>query len=207
MRKLSKVEINNLIGRYTTEGDNTAANTILVQYDSLIKSTALDYFNGKLDLQIGWAIEDVIQFARLRILQSMKKLNLEKCAFPYFVKDTTIWACGRFIRYSRSMKRDHKKQVEYDKILGAFIPDKSVKLPEDEAMEKELLERLEEAISKLDEVCQAVYFALISGHSPRGYDHPLLKTRGGSSLQNKLTKVRSAVREVLSNYNTVTTRN
>ena len=105
MRKLSKDEINNLIGRYS-EGDNNAADMILNQYDSLIKSTALDFFNGKLDLQIGWAIEDVIQFARLRILQAMKKLNLEKCPFPYFIKDTTIWACGRFIRYSRSFYID-----------------------------------------------------------------------------------------------------
>ena len=68
-------------------------------------------------------------------------------------------------------------------------------------MKKELLEMLEEKISELDEVCQAVYFALMSGHSPRGYDHPLLKTRGGSSVQNKLNKVRCAVREVLTTYN------
>ena len=205
MRKLSKSEIGELIDSYVC-GDNTAADILLNQYDALIKSTALDYFNGKLDLQIGWAIEDVIQFARIRILQAMKKLNLERCAFPYFVKTTTIWACGRFIRYSKSMKRDHEKQVEYNGILALFIQDKSVKPPEKMAMEKELIEKVEEKISELDEECQAVYYALMSGHSPRGYDHPLLKTRGGSSVQNKLNqnklnKVRCAVREVLTTYN------
>ena len=201
MRKLSKVEINNLIGRYTTEGDNTAANTILVQFDSLIKRTALDYFNGKLDLQIGWAIEDVIQFARLRILQSMKKLNLEKCPFPYFVKDTTIWACGRFIRYSKSMKRDHKKQVEYDKVLGAFIQDQSVKLPEDEAMEKELLERLNDKISELDIECQAVYeVATKEKEGVYNSSHPLLDNLSNSSIQIRLGKVRRVVKEVLESY-------
>ena len=200
MRKLSKVEINNLIGRYT-EGDNTAANTILVQYDSLIKSTALDYFNGKLDLQIGWAIEDVIQFARLRILQAMKKLNLERCAFPYFVKSTTIRACGRFIRYTKSMKRDHKKQVEYDGILGAFIPDKSVKLPEDMTLEKELLEKVEAEVSKLDEVCQAVYqVAIEEREGIYNSSHPLLKKLGHGSMQLRLERVRKAVREVLRSY-------
>ena len=200
MRKLSKVEINNLIWRYS-EGDNTAADIILNQFDSLIKRTALDYFNGKLDLHIGWAIEDVIQFARIRILQALKHLNLDRCPFPYFIKDTTIWACGRFIRYSKSMKRDHEQQVEYNGILALFIQDQSIKLPENLAIEKELIEKVEAEVSKLDEVCQAVYFALMSGHSPRGYDHPLLKTRGGSSVQNKLKKVRCAVREVLTTYN------
>ena len=200
MRKLSKVEINNLIGRYT-EGDTTAANTILNQYDSLIKSTALDYFNGKLDLQIGWAIEDVIQFARLRILQAMKKLNLEKCPFPHFVKTTTIWACGRFIRYSRSMKRDHEKQCEYNGILALFIQDKSIKLPEDITMEKILLERLEEAISKLDEECQAVYeVALKEKEGIYNSSHPLLVNRGNSSIQIRLEKVRQVVREVLESH-------
>ena len=200
MVKLSKYEIRNLIDLYL-DGDNKSADVILRQYDSLIKRTALDYFEGKLDLQIGWALEDVIQFSRIRILQAMKKLNLEKCPFPHFIKVTTIWACNRFIRYSTMQKRDHEKQVEFNGILALFIQDKSIKLPEDITMEKELMERLEEAISKLDEVCQAVYFALMSGNSPRGYDHPLLKTRGGSSVQNKLNKVRCAVREVLTTYN------
>ena len=201
MRQLSKDEINNLIGRYSEGDSNAAANTILVQYDSLIKSTALDYFNGKLDLQIGWAIEDVIQFARLRILQAMKKLNLDRCSFPHFVKDTTIWACGRFIRYSKSMKRDHKKQVEYDKILGAFIPDKSVKLPEDLAIEKELIEKVEAEVSKLDEVCQAVYqVAIEEKEGIYNSSHPLLKKLGHGSTQIRVEKVRKAVREVLMNY-------
>ena len=200
MRKLSKDEINNLIGRYS-DGDNNAADIILNQYDALIKSTALDFFNGKLDLYIGWAIEDVIQFARLRILQAMKKLNLDRCPFPHFVKTTTIWACGRFIRYSKSMKRDHKKQVEYDKILGAFIPDEHVKLPEDTAMEKELLERLNEKISELDKECQAVYeVAIKEKEGIYNSSHPLLENLSNSSMQIRLEKVRKVVREVLESY-------
>ena len=200
MVKLSKYEINNLIWRYT-EGDNTAADAILNQYDSLIKSTALDYFNGKLDLHIGWAIEDVIQFARLRILQAMKKVNLERCPFPYFVKTTTIWACGRFIRYSKSMKRDHEKQVEYNGILALFIPDKSVNLPEKMAMEKELIEKVEAEVSKLDEECQAVYqVAIKEKEGIYNSSHPLLKNLGNGSMQIRLEKVRKAVREVLEGY-------
>ena len=200
MRTLSKYEINNLIGRYT-EGDNNAADIILNQYDSLIKRTALDYFEGKLDLHIGWAIEDVIQFARLRILQAMKKLNLEKCPFPYFVKTTTIWACGRFIRYSKSMKRDHEKQVEYNGILALFIPDKSVNLPEKMAMEKELLEKVEAEVSKLDEVCQAVYqIAIEEREGVYNSKHPKLKNLGHGSMQIRLEKVRRAVRQVLESY-------
>ena len=200
MRQLSKDEIGELIDSYIC-GDNNAADTILNQYDALIKSTALDFFDGKLDLQIGWAIEDVIQFARLRILQAMKNLNLDRCPFPHFVKTTTIWACGRFIRYSKSMKRDHEKQVEYDKILGAFIPDKSVKLPEDEAMEKELLEKVEAEVSKLDEVCQAVYqVAIEEREGVYGSRHPLLKNLGNGSMQIRLEKVRNAIRGVLDTY-------
>ena len=143
----------------------------------------------------------MIQFARIRILQSMKKLNLEKCAFPYFIKDTTIWACGRFIRYSRSMKRDHKKQIEYDKILGAFIPDKSVKLTEDMTLEKELLEKVEAEVSKLDEVCQAVYqVAIEEREGVYNSKHPKLKNLGHGSMQIRLEKVRRAVRQVLESY-------
>ena len=200
MIKLSKDEIGELIDSYIC-GDNNAANQILNQFDSLIKRTALDFFNGKLDLQIGWAIEDVIQFARIRILQAMKKLNLDRCSFPHFVKDTTIWACGRFIRYSKSMKRDHKKQVEYDKILGAFIPDKSVKLPEDMAMEKELLERLNDKIYELDIECQAVYqVAIEEREGVYNSKHPKLKNLSNSSIQIRLEKVRRVVKEVLESY-------
>ena len=200
MRKLSKGEINNLIWRYT-DGDNSAADVILNQFDSLIKSTALEYFDGKLDLHIGWGMEDVIQFARIRILQAMKKLNLERCPFPHFVKTTTIWACGRFIRYSKSMKRDHEKQCEYNGILALFIQDKSVKLPEAMAIEKELLGRLEDKISELDEECQAVYEVAI-GEKEGIYNssHPLLKNLGNGSMQIRLEKVRKAVRGVLDSY-------
>ena len=200
MRKLSKHEIGELIDSYLN-GNNTAADTILNQYDALIKSTALDFFDGKLDLHIGWAIEDVIQFARLRILQAMKKLNLERCPFPYFVKDTTIWACGRFIRYSKSMKRDHEKQVEYNGILALFIPDKSVKLPEKMAMEKELIEKVEAEVSKLDEECQAVYqVAIEEKEGVYSSSHPLLKNLGNGSMQIRLEKVRQVVKEVLESY-------
>ena len=76
-----------------------------IQYDSLIKRTALDYFDGKLDLQIGWAIEDVIQFARLRILQAMKKLNLDRCSFPYFIKndnDLGMWQIYKIFKINET---------------------------------------------------------------------------------------------------------
>ena len=200
MRKLSKGEIGELIDSYLG-GNNNAADTILNQYDSLIKSTALDFFDGKLDLQIGWAIEDVIQQSRITILQALKHLNLDRCPFPYFVKDTTIWACGRFIRYSTMQKRDHKKQVEYNGILALFIQDQSVKLPEDITMEKELMERLEEAISKLDEECQAVYeVAIGENEGIYGSKHPKLKNLGNGSMQIRIEKVRKVVREVLDTF-------
>ena len=200
MVKLSKYEIGELIDSYLG-GNNKSADMILNQYDALIKSTALEYFNGKLDLHIGWAIEDVIQFARLRILQAMKKLNLERCPFPYFVKVTTIWACNRFIRYSKSQKRDHEKQVEYDKILGAFIPDEHIKLPEKMAMEKELIEKVEEKISELDEVCQAIYeVAIKEKEGVYNSSHPLLVNLGNGSMQIRLEKVRKVVRGVLEGY-------
>ena len=105
------------------------------------------------------------------------------------------------LRWGSSLKRHHSQQVEYDNTLAISIQDESVKQPYEMALENELFSLVEAKIATLDDICQAVYFALISGHSPRGYDHPLLKTRGGSSIQNKLTKVRCAVREVLTNYN------
>ena len=200
MVKLSKHEIGELIDSYL-DGDNKSADMILRQYDSLIKRTALDYFDGKLDLHIGWGIEDVIQLARIRTLQALRRLNLDRCSFPHFIRSMVIWACNRFIRYSKSMKRDHKKQVEYDEILGIFIPDESVKSPEDMTMEKELLEKLEEKISELDEECQAVYeVAMREKEGVYNSQHPILVNLGNGSIQIRLEKVRDAVRGVLESY-------
>ena len=181
-------------------GDNSAGDAILKEYEGVIKSAILNYW-GRHDIYMGFSVEDTFQMARLKVLQSLKHLDMTRCTFTYFVADSSVWACGRMLRWCSSLKRHHSQQVEYDNTLAISIQDDSVKQPYEMALENELFSLVEARISTLDEVCQAVYFALMSGHSPRGYDHPLLKTRGGSSLQNKLTKVRCAVREVLTNYN------
>ena len=180
-------------------GDNSAGDAMLTEYEGLIKSTILNYW-GRHDIFMGFSVEDAFQIARLKILQSLKHFDFDKCTFTYFVADSSVWACGRMLRWCSSLKRHHSKQVDYDGTLAVYIQDNSVKQPHEIALANELFSLVEARIAKLDEVCQAVYFALMSGNSPRGYDHPLLKTRGGSSLQNKLTKVRKAVREVLNSY-------
>ena len=181
-------------------GDNSAGDAMLTEYEGLIKSTILNYW-GRHDIFMGFSVDDAFQIARLKVLQSLKHFDMKRCTFTYFVADSSVWACGRLLRWCSSIKRNYKNQCEYDSALATFIQDDSVKQPYEMALENELFSLVEAEIAKLDEVCQAVYFALISGHSPRGYDHPLLKTRGGSSVQNKLNKVRCAVREVLTNYN------
>ena len=190
LRKLQK--------RYLA-GDNMAGDTILREYEGLIKSTILNYW-GRHDIYMGFSVEDTFQMARLKVLQSLKHLDMTRCTFTYFVADSSVWACGRMLRWCSSLKRHHSQQVEYDGALATFIQDDSVKQPYEIALENELFSLVEAKIATLDDVCQAVYFALISGHSPRGYDHPLLKYRGGSSIANKLRKVRKAVREVLEVY-------
>ena len=181
-------------------GDNSAGDAVLNEYEGLIKSTVLNYWERH-DIYMGFSVEDAFQIARLKILQSLKHFDIKRCTFTYFVADSSVWACGRMLRWCSSLKRHHSQQVEYDNALAIFIQDNSVRQPYEMALENELFSLVEAKIATLDAVCQAVYHASISGHSPRGYDHPLLKTRGGSSLQNKLTKVRCAVREVLTNYN------
>ena len=161
-------------------GDSAAGDAVLKEYEGLIKSTVLNYW-GRHDIFMGFSVEDAFQIARLKILQSLKHFDFDRCTFPYFVADSSVWACGRMLRWCSSLKRHHSKQVEYDNSLAIFIQDNSVKQPHEIAEANELCSLVEAEIAKLDSVCQAVYFALISGHSPRGYDHPLLKTRGGSS--------------------------
>ena len=181
-------------------GDNSAGDAILKEYEGVIKSAILNYW-GRHDIYMGFSVEDTFQIARLKVLQSLKHLDMTRCTFTYFVADSSVWACGRMLRWCSSLKRHHSQQVTYDSALAIFIQDDSVKPPYEMALENELFSLVEAKIATLDDVCQAVYYALISGHSPRGYDHPLLKTRGGSSVQNKLNKVRCAVREVLTTYN------
>ena len=203
MARETRQEQNDRLGKLQQRylaGDNMAGDTILREYEGFIKSTILNYW-GRHDIYMGFSVEDTFQMARLKVLQSLKHLDMTRCTFTYFVADSSVWACGRMLRWCSSLKRHHSQQVDYDGALAIFIQDNSVKQPYEMALENELFSLVEARISTLDEVCQAVYFALMSGHSPRGYDHPLLKTRGGSSLANKLMKVRCAVREVLKAYN------
>ena len=181
-------------------GDNSAGDAMLKEYEGLIKSTVLNYW-GRHDIYMGFSVEDTFQMARLKVLQSLKHFDMKRCTFTYFVADSSVWACGRMLRWCSSIKRNYKNQCEYDGALAIFIQDDSVKQPYEIALENELFSLVEAEIAKLDEVCQAVYYALMSGHSPRGYDHPLLKTRGGSSVQKKVIRVRQAVRDVLKVYN------
>ena len=63
------------------------------------------------------------------------------------------------------------------------------------------MEKVEAEVSKLDEVCQAVYdVAMREKEGVYNSSHPLLANRGNSSTQRKLELVRKTVRGVLESY-------
>ena len=182
-------------------GDNTAGDYIISKYDSLIKRAALDYFSNELDLPIGLGIEDAFQVSRLKVLNDLHRLNLERCPFPHYVISTTHRACSRFIRYAKAQKRDCKRQAEFDEVELLTLEDRTIKPPEQEAIENELMNKVEAKISTLDDVCQAVYqVAIEEKEGIYNSRHPLLRNLGNSSTQRKREKVREAVRGVLEDY-------
>ena len=181
-------------------GDNSAGDAMLTEYEGLIKSTILNYW-GHHDIFMGFSVEDAFQIARLKILQSLKHFDFDKCTFTYFVADSSVWACGRMLRWCPSLKRHHSQQVEYDGALAIFIQDNSVEQPYEMALENELFSLVEAEIATLDEVCQAVYqVAIEEKEGVYSSSHPLLENRGNSSTQAKLEKVRVVVRGVLESY-------
>ena len=189
------VQINSYLG-----GDIQAGDRIIRQYDSLIKKSILNYFK-RYDLHIGWSVEDVQQQVRLKILQSLKHFRHDRCPFPYWIIQHSLQSCGRFIRYSSSLKRHHKKQCDYEIEKAAHIPDNSVKQPDQIALENEFWNIIEERIRTLDTICQAVYeVAIEEREGVYGSKHPLLTNLGNHSIQLRLEKVRRAVRQVLESY-------
>ena len=181
-------------------GDNMAGDTILQEYEGLIKSTILKYY-GRHDIFMGFSVEDAFQIARLKILQSLKHFDFDKCKFTYFVADSSVWACGRLWRWCSSIKRNYKNQCDYDLTLYAHIPDNSVKQPDQIALENEFWNIIEQRISTMPADCQAVYqVAIEEREGVYNSNHPLLKKLGHGSMQIRIEKVRKAVREVLESY-------
>ena len=117
-------------------GDNSAGDAVLNEYEGLIKSTILNYW-GRHDIYMGFSVEDAFQIARLKVLQSLKHFDMKRCTFTYFVADSSVWACGRLLRWCSSIKRNYRNQCDYDLTLYAHIPDNSVKQPDQIALENE----------------------------------------------------------------------
>ena len=198
-KHLSDDELQELITA-NLDGDIQAGDTIIKQYDSLIKKSILNYFK-QYDLHIGWSVEDIQQQTRLNILKSLKSFRFDKCSFPYWLVGKCHFCCNRFLRYSRQLKRNHQSQCDYDITLAAHIPDHTIKQPDQIAVESEFWDIIEQRISTLDAVCKAIYeVAIEEREGIYNSSHPLLKNLGGGSMYLRLGKVREAVREVLSYY-------
>ena len=201
MKDLSKLPISDTINLYI-EGDNSAGDYILKKYDTLIKRACREYFYNRQDPMLGFGIDDAFQMARLKILDELKRYDIERCNFPSYIVIDSYRACSRLVRYARAQKRDYTRQAELDapeyREEVAHIEDATVKLPEQTAIENELMGKVEARIAGLDAVCQAVYQVAMDGRE-RIYNsrHPLLANWGNSSTQLKLEKVRAAVKGVL----------
>ena len=181
-------------------GDNSAGDAVLNEYEGLIKSTILNYW-GRHDIYMGFSVEDAFQIARLKVLQSLKHFDMKRCTFTYFVADSSVWACGRLLRWCSSIKRNYRNQCDYDLTLYAHIPDNSVKQPDQIALENEFWNIIEQRISTMPADCQAVYqVAIEEREGVYNSNHPLLKKLGHGSMQIRIEKVRKAVREVLESY-------
>ena len=105
-KHLSDDELQKLIKSYLG-GDIQSGDTIIKQYDSLIKKSILKYFK-QYDLHIGWSVEDIQQQTRLNILKSLKSFRSDKCSFPFWLIGKSQFCCNRFLRYSRQLKRNHQ---------------------------------------------------------------------------------------------------
>ncbi len=199
MRRLSRLsndEIESLIAAYLS-GDNRAGNIILLQYDSLIYKTVINYFN-KIDIHTGWSAYDVIQEARIQLLNNLKYIKPDRHPMVVCVKDAAIWACKHFIRYAKAQKRDWVRQAEFDEASLSWVVDYSVKSPDEIVIEKELMELVEARVSELDEICKAIYEVAMEGVYYSS--HPLLKHLTHFTIQKHFTLLRKAVKEVLESY-------
>ena len=202
MRKLSKLsneEITDLIAAYLL-GDSTAGDKILIQYNNLICRTVIDYFST-IDVGIGWSTYDVIQEAKIQLLNNLKYIKPDKHPMPVCARDAAIWACKHFIRYAKAQKRDWIRQAEFDEASLSWVIDESVKSPETIAIDKELMELVEARVSELSEICRAIYKVAMEGNEGVYYSsHPVLKNLKQFAIRIYFDALRKEIREVLESY-------
>ena len=202
MRKLSKLsneEITKLIAAYLL-GDNNAGDRLLIQYNNLICRTVIDYF-ATIDTHIGWSTHDVIQEAKIQLLNNLKYIKPEKHPMPVCAKDAAIWACNHFIRYAKAQKRDWIRQTEFDEVSLSLIIDESVKQPDEILLGKELMELVEARVSELSEVCRAIYKVAMEGNEGVYYSsHPVLKKIKQFAMRKHFDLLRKEIREVLDSH-------
>ena len=202
MRKLSKLsneEITKLIAAYLL-GDSTAGDRLIIQYNNLICRTVIDYF-ATIDVAIGWSTNDIIQEAKIQLLNNLKYIKPEKHPMPVCAKDAALWACNHFIRYAKAQKRDWIRQAELDEVSLSWIIDESVKSPDEILLDKELIELVEARVSELSEICRAIYKVAMEGNEGVYYSsHPALKKIKQFAMRQHFDLLRKEIREVLESY-------
>ena len=202
MRKLSKLsneEISKLIAAYLL-GDSTAGDRLLIQYNNLICRTVIDYFST-VDVFIGWSTHDVIQEAKIQLLNNLKYIKPDKHPMPVCAKDAAIWACNHFLRYAKAQKRDWIRQSEFDEASLSWVIDESVKSPETIAIDKELMELVEARVSELSQICQAIYKVAMEGSEGVYYSsNPVLKKIKHFAMRKHFDLLRKEIRQVLESY-------
>ena len=195
------IRIGKLCKAYLDDGDNSAGNDFILQFDALIRRTVLDYFYLHLDLQLGYSVDDVMQQSRIKILASLKHFDRDKSSYAHFICHTTIWTCNRMVRFTKSLMRDYRRQAELKDDYILALEDTRLKTPAEIAIENELFGVVQMAVSTLPPVCQAIYEVLMDGReSAYNSTHPCLKGKSGCNISNPTKRLRNTVKRVMESY-------